>query len=128
MEKTKLLHSEITEKVIGCAMKVHTHFGLGFPEIIYKRDLLIELDKAGIYYRSEEERNIFYDRQLIGKRRLDILIEDQVLVEIKALKEVDKSCYNQVLNYLKVFDLEVGLLLNFGAESLHFKRFVNFKK
>lgn len=128
METNQLKHSQVTEKVIGCAMKVHSHFGLGFPEIIYKRALLIELEKVGLFYRSEEERNIFYDGQLIGKRRLDILIEDQVLVEIKALKEVDKSSFNQVLNYLKVFDLEVGLLLNFGAESLHFKRFINYKK
>ena len=128
METNQLKHSQVTEKVIGCAMKVHSHFGLGFPEIIYKRALLIELEKVGLFYRSEEERNIFYDGQLIGKRRLDILIEDQVLVEIKALKEVDKNSFNQVLNYLKVFDLEVGLLLNFGAESLHFKRFINYKK
>ena len=128
METTQLLHGTITEKVIGCAMKVHSHFGLGFPEVIYKKALMIELSKAGIYYRIEEDRNIIYDGQLIGKRRLDMIIEDLVLVEIKALKEVDKSCYNQVLNYLKVFDLEVGLLLNFGAESLHFKRFLNTKK
>ena len=109
-------------------MKVHRFFGSGFPEIIYKRALRIELEKINLNYTSEVEKDIYYEDRFIGKRRLDLFVNDVVLVELKAISEVDKNCYNQVINYLKVFNLEVGLLLNFGAESLQFKRFTNTRK
>ena len=124
MVNNQYLYSDLTEKIIGCAMRVHSFFGMGFPEVVYKRALMIELDKLGIKYQSEEEKNIYYEGRLISKRRLDLVVEGKVLVELKALKEVDKGYWNQILNYLKVFDLAVGLHLNFGAESLQFKRFV----
>lgn len=108
-------------------MKVHSYFGMGFPEAIYKRSLLIELEKTGLQYLSEVEKDIYYEGRFIGKRRLDLIIENKVLIELKALKEVDKSFQNQIINYLKVFDLEVGLLINFGTESLQFKRFIHSK-
>jgi GxxExxY protein len=117
-------YAEITRKIIGCAMKVHAHFGMGFPETVYKRSLLIELDKIGLKNEAEIEKDIFYKGIFIGKRRLDLIVEEKVLIELKAIKEVDKSCHNQILNYLKVFGLDVGLLLNFGTESLQFKRFI----
>ncbi|RYF87315.1 MAG: GxxExxY protein [Chitinophagaceae bacterium] len=120
-----LQYGDITERVIGCAMKVHRHFGLGFPEAIYKRSLLIELDKNRLNYRSEVEKDIYYEGNFIGKRRLDLIIEEKVLIEIKAISDLDKTNYNQIINYLNIFDLEVGLLLNFGTESLQFKRFIN---
>jgi GxxExxY protein len=123
-----LQYGDITEKVIGCAMKVHRHFGLGFPEVIYKRSLLIELDNNRLNYRSEVEKDIYYEGCFIGKRRLDLIVEDKVLVELKAISELDKNSYNQIINYLNIFDLEVGLLLNFGTESLQFRRFVNNRK
>lgn len=104
-------------------MKVHSHFGLGFPEIIYKRSLLIELEKVHLPYQSEVDKDIYYDGRFIGKRRLDLIIDNKILVELKAISEVDKNCFNQVLNYLNIFDIEVALLLNFGSESLQFKRF-----
>ena len=105
-------------------MKVHAHFGMGFPETVYKRSLLIELDKIDLKNEAEIEKDIFYKGIFIGKRRLDLIVEEKVLIELKAIKEVDKSCHNQILNYLKVFGLDVGLLLNFGTESLQFKRFI----
>jgi len=120
-----LKYHDITEKLIGCAMKVHRHFGLGFPEIVYKRALIIELKKIGLRFKQEIERDIMYDDQLIYKRRLDLIVEDVVLVELKAITEVDNGDYNQILNYLRVFRLEVGLLINFGAPSLQFKRLIN---
>lgn len=120
-----LKYHEITEKIIGCAMKVHRYYGLGFPEIVYKRALIIELEKIGLKFRQEVEKDIFYEGNCIYKRRLDLTAEDVVLVELKALKEVDRTEYNQILNYLRVFKLEVGLLLNFGAPSLQFKRLIN---
>src|SRR5258705_1251780 len=120
-----LKYHELTEKIIGCAMKVHRHFGLGFPEIVYKRALIIELEKIGLNFKQEIEKDIIYDDQPIYKRRLDLIVEDVALVELKAIREVDNGDYNQILNYLRVFKLEVGLLINFGAPSLQFKRLIN---
>lgn len=105
-------------------MKVHSWFGTGFPEVIYQRSLLIELEKAGLKCRSEVEREVFYEDIFVGKRRLDIIVEENILLELKAIAELDNSCFNKIINYLRVFRLEVGLLLNFGTPSLQFKRFV----
>ena len=123
-----LKYHALTEKIIGCAMKVHRYFGPGFPEIVYKRALMIELEKIGISFRQEVEKEIIYENRLIYKRRLDLIVETIVLVELKAQKEVDNGDYNQIINYLRVFRVEVGLLINFGAPSLQFKRFVNTKE
>ena len=123
----ELKHSEITERIIGAAMKVHSAIGPGFPEKIYQRSLMIEFSRMGFKCKSEIERDIFYTDVKVGSRRLDLFVEDKVLVELKAISEIDNSCLNQVINYLKVFRLEVGLLLNFGKPSLEFKRFVNSK-
>jgi GxxExxY protein len=126
MDTTDYKYSDITQKIIGCAMKVHSHFGMGFPEIVCKRALIIELKAAGLMF--EFEREIFYHRQLISKRRLDLIVEDKVIVELKAISEMDNRDCNQLLNYLNVFRIEVGLLLNFGAASLQFKRFLYIDK
>ena len=120
-----LKYHDLTEKIIGCAMKVHRYFGLGFPEIVYKRALIIELEKIGLRLKQEIEKDIIYEQKLIYKRRLDLIVEDVILVELKAIKEVDDGNYNQILNYLRVFKLEVGLLINFGGASLQFKRLIN---
>ncbi len=120
-----LKYSDLTQKIIGCAMKVHRYFGTGFPEVVYKRALIVELKKMGVSCREEVEREIIYEGRVIHKRRLDLLVEEVVLVELKALKEVDNSETNQILNYLRVFKIEVGLLLNFGAPSLFFKRYIH---
>lgn len=76
-------------------------------------------------FKQEVERDIIYEDKLIYKRRLDLIVEDVILAELKAIKEVDNTEYNQILNYLRVFNLEVGLLINFGAPSLQFKRLIN---
>jgi GxxExxY protein len=123
MNQTNYKYSDITQQIIGCAMKVHRHFGLGFPEAIYKRSLLIELEKSGLAFQAEIDKDIYYNGHFIGKRRLDIIVAEKVLVELKAVSETDKSNYNQLLNYLNIFKMEVGLLLNFGKDSLEFKRF-----
>lgn len=125
MEEYK--HSELTGKIIGCAMKVHRAIGLEFPEIIYQRCLLIELRKAGMFCETEVEKEIFYEGVKVGSRRLDLIIDKLVIVELKAVTEVEPICYNQILNYLKVFNIEVGLLLNFGNISLQYKRFVHIR-
>ncbi len=117
-----LKYYDLTQKIIGCAMKVHRYFGLGFPAVVYKRALMIELKKIGLNFREEVERDIVYEAKVIHKRRLDLIVENVVLLELKALKEVDNSEMNQILNYLRVFKIEVGLLLNFGASSLFLNR------
>jgi len=106
-------------------MRVHRYFGPGFPEIVYKRALMIEFQKLGLAFKQEVEKDIIYENALIYKRRLDLIVENIVLLELKAQKEVDNGDYNQIINYLRVFKMEVSLLLNFGASSLQFKRFVH---
>lgn len=123
METTHYKHSELTRKIIGCAMKVHTHFGPGFPEAIYKKSLLIELQQHGLSFQAEVDKDIYYAGHWIGKRRLDALVEEKVLLELKAVDDLNNSAVNQILNYLNVFNIEIGLLINFGANSLQFKRF-----
>lgn len=118
------LHSEITKKVIGCAMKVHSVLGNGFQEIIYQRALAIEMKYENISFVQEFEMPIYYRDELIGRRRVDFLVEECVSVEIK---ELDNSHLAQGKNYLEAYDLEIGLLLNFGSTSLQYKRLFNDK-
>ncbi len=129
MEKNiqDLKYSDITEKIIKAAFKVHSAIGPGFPEIIYQRALKIELELMGLKCENEIMKDVFYYEYKVGSRRLDLFVEDKVLVELKAIREMDNYEFNQVINYLKVFRLEVGLLLNFGKASLEVKRFVNSK-
>lgn len=123
MEEYK--HSDLTGMIIGCAMKVHRVIGPGFPEIIYTRCLLIELKKSDLICEAEVERDIFYEGIKVGCRRLDLLVNNMIIVELKAVSEVEPLFYNQVINYLKIFNMEVGLLLNFGNTSLQYRRFAN---
>lgn len=124
MDYSHFRYSEITDRIIRSALKIHAHFGSGFPEMVYQKSLMVELESAGLKFAAGTERAIHYNGRLVGHKWLDLVVEEQILIEIKAINEVDKSCYNQVINYLKIFDLEVGLLLNFGSESLQTKRFV----
>ncbi len=127
MIKSEYKHSEITEIIIGCAMKVHNSLGKGFPEVIYQRAFLIELNKTALIIQREIEQPVYYEENLIGKRRVDFLINRTILVETKAKSELDNSCINQILNYIEAFNLEIGLLINFGNDRLEFKRFTNNK-
>jgi GxxExxY protein len=120
-------HSELTGRIIGCAMKVHRVIGAGFPEVIYLRCLVIELKKAGLDCEIEVSKDIFYEGINVGARRLDLLVNKIVIVELKAVSEMEPLFYNQIINYLKIFSIEVGLLINFGNSSLQYKRFVNSK-
>jgi GxxExxY protein len=112
----------LTRKIIGCAMAVHNELGNGFQEVIYQRALAIELEDDGIEFVREKERPIFYKGHEIGSRRVDFLVERKVLVEIKAVINLEDVHLAQGLNYLTAYDLETGLLVNFGAVKLQFKR------
>lgn len=107
-------------------MSVHSYLGGGnFTENIYQRALLMDLQENGFNCESEIELPIFYKEKIIGKKRIDILVEKKVLLELKVMNQLEPIHFNQVINYLKVFKLEVGLLLNFGTPSLQIKRFIN---
>lgn len=130
MQNSKELHADLTHKIIGCAMKVHRTLGNGFQEVIYQRCLAIELEKNGIYFEREQDIPIYYDGHNVGTRRADFLVENKVLVETKALVNLEDVHLAQAMNYLEAYQLDVGLLINFGAQSLQFKRVLskNFKK
>lgn len=127
MIKEEYKYSELTAKIIGCAMAVHRALGNGFQEVIYQRALEIELSDNGIVFSREHEMPIYYKNQQIGTRRVDFLIEDTISVELKAIIKLEDVHFAQAINYLEAYDLEVGLLINFGAKSLEFKRLLNSK-
>jgi GxxExxY protein len=120
-------YSELTSKIIGNAMTVHKTLGNGFQEVIYQRALAIEMGLAGIEYQREFEMPIFYREEQIGTRRVDFLVEGVVSVELKALTKLEDVHLAQAINYLEAYNLEVGLLINFGEVSLNFKRLTNKK-
>ena len=111
MVKEEYKYSEITEKIIGSAMGVHRALGNGFQEVIYQRGLEIEFQERKLYFVREQEMPIFYHDKDIGTRRVDFLIEGKILVELKAVTQLEKVHLAQVLNYLEAFKLEVGLLI-----------------
>lgn len=120
-------NSELTGKIIGCAMTVHSALGNGFQEVIYQRALEIEMADQQISFSREFEMPIYYEEEQIGTRRVDFLIEGDISVELKALTKLEEVHLAQAINYLEAYDLEVGLLINFGAKSLEFKRLNNKK-
>ncbi len=120
-------YSELTGRVIGCAMTVHSALGNGFQEVIYQRALEIEMADQGLSFSREHEMPIYYKEQQIGARRVDFLVDGLVSVELKAVINLEDVHLAQAINYLEAYDLEVGLLINFGARSLQFKRVANGK-
>ncbi|KYG75522.1 GxxExxY protein [Roseivirga echinicomitans] len=117
---------ELTHQIIGAAMRVHSFLGNGFQEVIYQRALAYELNQANLNFQREQEQYIFYREctEPIGTRRADFIVENKVLVELKATTKLEEVHKAQILNYLRAYRFEVGLLINFGEKSLFFKRFV----
>ncbi len=120
-------YAELTEKIIGCAMQVHRSMGNGFQEIIYQRALEIEMAFQGLHFEREKEMDIFYRGQHIGTRRVDFFVENCIMVELKAIINLEDVHLAQAINYLEAYNMEIGLLINFGAKSLQFKRTHNNK-
>ncbi|MEQ1675139.1 MAG: GxxExxY protein [Chitinophagaceae bacterium] len=125
MTETELPFKELTHKIIGCAMEVHRVLGPGFMEYIYQRALAIELKNSGIKFEEEFELSIHYKGQKIGLRRVDFWIDNTVSLEIKARSEIDNAHLAQAINYVEASNVSTGLLINFGASSLQFKRIHN---
>ena len=113
---------EITYKINGCAMKVHNTLGNGFQEVIYQRCLAIELEKAGLGYAREQQHAIYYEGVEVGTRRADFVVADQVIVELKAVINLEDVHLAQAKNYVVAYNKPIGLLINFGAKSLQFKK------
>lgn len=122
----ELKYKDITQKIIGSSFEVHSFLGNGFQEVIYQRALAWEMSQKNLEFAREIEQDIFYKDlpDPIGTRRADFVVEGKVLVELKAIKELEDVHFAQALNYLKAYKLKVGLLINFGSKSLTFKRLV----
>jgi GxxExxY protein len=118
-------YKELTGKIIGCAMEVHKILGCGFQEKIYQRALYYEMCQQQIMSVREYDMDILYKEEKVGNRRVDFLVEGLIAVEIKALSQLEPLHLAQAINYLEAYQLEVGLLLNFGSARLEFKRIVN---
>lgn len=116
--------SDISGKVIGCAQRVHRCLGNGFQEVIYQRALKIEFDKANLIYEREKEMDIYYEEIAIGNRRVDFLVDGDVMVELKALVKIEDVNIAQLINYIEAYNVKIGLLINFGAKSLEVKRYI----
>jgi len=121
-------YEELTYKIIGCAMEVHKHLGNGFQEVVYQRALAIEMQLQDIAFSREHEMPLQYKGHDIGKRRVDFFVEECIMVEIKALINMEDVHLAQAMNYVEAYNLEIGLLINFGAKSLQHKRVHNNKK
>ena len=113
-----------THEIIGCAMRVHSALGNGFQEVIYQRALEIEFKELKLNYERELEKNLYYKEKYIGTRRVDFLVNNEILIELKAITKVEDVHYAQIINYLEAYKLPIGLLINFGTKKLEFKRFV----
>ncbi|MDF1497399.1 MAG: GxxExxY protein [Patescibacteria group bacterium] len=120
-------YREITHTIVGSAMRVHTKLRNGFQEVIYQRALAIEMEKRGLAFEREKEMLITYDGHKIGTRRVDFFVENSIMVEIKAQSKLEDVHFAQAMNYLETYNVEIGLLINFGAKSLEFKRIHNNK-
>jgi len=125
--KEQYKYSQLTGKIIACAMEVHQILGNGFQEVIYQRALEMEMNLQGLSFTREHEMPIYYKNKQIGTRRVDFLVEDVISVEIKAVINLEDVHLAQAINYLEAYNLEIGLLINFGSKSLTFKRLANSK-
>jgi len=116
---------ELTYNIIGCAMKVHNKLGPGFQEVIYQRCLAIELERTGLKFEREKEHPIYYDGINVGTRRADFVVENKVVVELKALVNLEDVHLAQAKNYVVAYDFPLGLLINLGSQSLQHKLLFN---
>jgi GxxExxY protein len=120
-------HEDLTRRIIAAALKVHSTLGNGFQEVIYQRALEIEFPYHNLAFEREKEMSIFYRGHEIGTRRVDFFVEKLIMVELKAVIQLEDVHLAQAMNYLEAYKMEIGLLINFGSKSLQFKRVHNNK-
>lgn len=117
-----MVYEQLTHKIIGCAMEVHNYLGNGFQEKIYQRALSIELNLQQLSHEREKVLPLHYKGHGIGSRRVDFFVENLIMLEIKAVMKLEDAHLAQAINYLEAYNMEIGLLINFGGKSLEFKR------
>ncbi|MGR3301703.1 MAG: GxxExxY protein [Candidatus Scalindua sp.] len=120
----ELEHKELTEKIIGAAIQVHQQLGPGFIESIYEKALMIEFRKQGLQVKEQQEVIVKYDDIEVGRHRLDLFIEGTIIVELKAIRDLEDIHFAIVKSYLKSVDKKYGLLLNFAKVKLEIKRVI----
>ena len=118
---SKYLHENLTRKIIRCFYNVHDELGYGFLEGVYENALMIELEKSNLKAENQKAIKVFYDNKVVGEYRVDIIVEDKVMIELKAVSRLNKMHEVQLINYLKATGIKLGLLVNFG-KKLEFKR------
>jgi len=118
-------YEALTKQIIGCALEVHKVLGNGFQEVIYQRALTIEFNYQGLEYEREKEMEISYRNQKIGTRRVDFFVNEKIMVELKAIIQLEDVHLAQAKNYLEAYNIQIGLLLNFGSKRMQFKRVHN---
>jgi len=118
---------KLTHEIIGCAMEVHNILGNGFQEVVYQRALSVEMNLRYIDHQREFEMPLFYKDIDVGQRRVDFLVANEISVEIKAIVNLEDVHLAQAMNYLEAYNIQTGLLINFGAKSLQVKRLFNKK-
>jgi GxxExxY protein len=121
---TELEHEELTNKIIGCAIEVHKKLGPGFIESIYENAFIIELQRKGLPFERQKEVVIQYDGDEVGKHRLDLIVADTIVVELKAIRNIEDIHFVIVRSYLKALGKEHGLLINFSKKVLELKRVI----
>lgn len=121
----KIIHKQLSYAVVGCAQRVHSRIGNGFPEHVYQKAMSIELEKAGIVHRVEAPATVTYDGVVCGEFRIDILVDNKIVLELKAVESLVDRHKAQTLSYLRACDVRLGILMNFGETRLVTKRIVN---
>jgi GxxExxY protein len=121
-------HEDVTRRIIAAAMKVHSTLGNGFQEVIYQRAMELEMPFENLVFKREMEMPVHYRDEIIGTRRVDFFVEEIVMVELKAIIKLEDVHLAQAMNYLEAYNMEIGLLINFGSKSLEFKRVHNNKQ
>ncbi len=120
----KYYKSDITEKIIKCAFKVHNNLGNGFQEVVYQRALAQEFKKEVLVFEREKEMTIYYGNQEIGRRRVDFLVDEDIMVELKAVTELKRVHSAQAINYIEAYNVKLALLINFGSRRVEIRRFI----
>ena len=122
MEKTNYLHSDLSDKILKAFFKVYNNLGFGFLEKVYENAMMIELDKMELDCEQQQHINVYYDNQKVGDYFADIIVEDKIIIELKAAETLIDRHEAQLVNYLRATEIEVGLLLNFGKKPQHKRR------
>ena len=123
--KEKILYKDTSYKIVGLAMEVHSKLGYGFLEKVYENAMMVLLRREGIHAKQQAPITVYFDGEVVGDYYADILVEDKIILELKALEKITDAHRAQTLNYLKATGLHLAILLNFGKERLKYERLVH---